>query len=116
MSSALDVARRETPGCERVLHLNNAGAALLPTPVINAVTAHLEREALIGGYEAADEVESSVERVYDSAARLLGCARDDIAVIENATRVTRNSLSQPLLFQTSCIQSLRETTISAVLS
>jgi selenocysteine lyase/cysteine desulfurase len=88
MSTVIDVARacRETPGCERVLHFNNAGAALMPEPVIAAVTAHLEREAQIGGYEAADEANDAVERVYDSAARLLDCARDEIAVIENATR------------------------------
>jgi selenocysteine lyase/cysteine desulfurase len=88
MSASIDVARarRETPGCERVLHFNNAGAALMPEPVIAAVTAHLEREAQIGGYEAADEAHDAIERVYDSAARLLGCARDEIAVIENATR------------------------------
>ena len=88
MSTAIDVARArsETPGCERVLHFNNAGAALMPTPVIAAVTAHLEREAQTGGYEAADEAHDAIERVYDAAARLLGCARDEIAVIENATR------------------------------
>jgi selenocysteine lyase/cysteine desulfurase len=88
MPRTIDVARarRETPGCERVLHFNNAGAALMPTPVIAAVTAHLEREAQTGGYEAADEADDALERVYDSAARLLGCARDEIAVIENATR------------------------------
>jgi selenocysteine lyase/cysteine desulfurase len=88
MPTSIDVeqARRETPGCERVLHFNNAGAALMPTPVIDAVTAHLEREAHTGGYEAADEADDAIERVYDSAARLLGCDRDEIAVIENATR------------------------------
>jgi len=88
MPTSIDVARarRETPGCERVLHFNNAGAALMPTPVLDAVTTHLEREAQIGGYEAADEAQGAVERVYDTAARLLGCARDEIAVIENATR------------------------------
>jgi cysteine desulfurase / selenocysteine lyase len=88
MPTSIDVARarRETPGCERVLHFNNAGAALMPTPVLDAVTTHLEREAQAGGYEAADEAQDAVERVYDTAARLLGCARDEIAVIENATR------------------------------
>lgn len=88
MSTLIDVARarRETPTCERVLHFNNAGAALMPTPVIAAVTAHLERETQTGGYEAEAEAHEAIERVYDSAARLLGCARDEIAVIENATR------------------------------
>jgi selenocysteine lyase/cysteine desulfurase len=88
MPTSIDVARarRETPGCERVLHFNNAGAALMPTPVIDAITAHLERETQVGGYEAADEAQDAIERVYDSVGRLLGCSRDEIAVIENATR------------------------------
>jgi cysteine desulfurase / selenocysteine lyase len=52
----LDVrrARRDTPGVSRVAHLNNAGAALPPWRVTEAVIAHLRREAKTGGYEAAD--------------------------------------------------------------
>src|SRR5438067_3926494 len=79
-------ARRETPGCERVLHFNNAGAALMPHPVLDATVAHLELEARIGGYEAADRAHDAVERVYDAAATLLNCHPDEIAVVENATR------------------------------
>lgn len=85
---AIDVqrARRETPGCEHVLHFNNAGAALMPQPVLHATIGHLQLEALIGGYEAAAQAHEAVEHVYDAAATLLGCRRDEIAVVENATR------------------------------
>jgi len=38
----LDRARRETPGCQAVLHLNNAGAALMPQPVLHAVVGHVQ--------------------------------------------------------------------------
>jgi selenocysteine lyase/cysteine desulfurase len=84
----LDIARarRETPGCENVIHFNNAGAALMPRPVLDATVQHLELEAHVGGYEAANEVRVSLEGVYDSVGRLLGCSREELAIIENATR------------------------------
>jgi selenocysteine lyase/cysteine desulfurase len=85
---AIDVqrARQETPGAENVLHFNNAGAALMPQPVLHATIAHLQLEALIGGYEAAAQAHDAVEHAYDAAAALLGCRRDEIAMVENATR------------------------------
>ncbi len=86
MTFDLDHARAETPGCQHVLHLNNAGAGLMPRPVLDAVIAHLEREAHIGGYEAADAAHDAVEHTYDAAAALIGCQRDEIAIVENATR------------------------------
>jgi cysteine desulfurase / selenocysteine lyase len=79
-------ARRDTPGTRNVAHLNNAGAALPPTQVTDAVIAHLHREAAIGGYEAATEAHEKVEHTYDAISRLIGCQPDEVAVIENATR------------------------------
>lgn len=77
--------RAETPGTAHRIHLNNAGAALMPAPVLSAVTDHLRREAEIGGYEAKAEQSDRIEGVYRSVARLLNAHVDEIALAENAT-------------------------------
>jgi selenocysteine lyase/cysteine desulfurase len=86
--SLIDVAaaRRETPGCAERVHFNNAGASLMTRQVIDTVVAHLELEARIGGYEAADAVRDDIEGVYSSAARLVNADPSEIALVENATR------------------------------
>lgn len=85
MSIDLARARADTPATARLLHFNNAGAGLMPTPVLETVIAHLQLEAEIGGYEAADAASERLERVYDSLAVLLGCTREEVALVENAT-------------------------------
>lgn len=77
--------RADTPGVANVVHLNNAGAALMPRPVLDAQLDHLRREAAIGGYEAKDEARERIEGVYRSVARLLNAAPEEIALMENAT-------------------------------
>lgn len=77
--------RAETPGIEHRIHLNSAGASLMPTPVIDAVTGHFRLEAEIGGYEAAAEAAEAIEAAYEDVAILLGTSPDRIAMTEHAT-------------------------------
>jgi cysteine desulfurase/selenocysteine lyase len=88
MPATLDVKqlRSDTPGVANVLHFNNAGAALPPRSVLDAVVNHLTREAEIGGYEAAYEAADRIADAYDAVATLIGAQRDEIAFMESATR------------------------------
>jgi cysteine desulfurase / selenocysteine lyase len=84
----LDVARarRDTPATAERIYFNNAGAGLMPQPVLDAVIGHLRLEAAIGGYEAEAQAAAALERPYAALAALLNCAPDEIACVENATR------------------------------
>ena len=88
LTTGIDVerARQDTPGTRHVAHLNNAGAALPPRQVTDAVVAHLHREAAIGGYEAAAAAAEQVDNAYNAIARLVRCSPDELAMVENATR------------------------------
>jgi len=77
--------RADTPSSANVIHLNNAGASLMPRSVLRAVTAHLEREAQQGGYESADAAATEVQAAYSNVARLVGAHARNIAIVENAT-------------------------------
>jgi cysteine desulfurase/selenocysteine lyase len=79
-------ARSETPGAEGFVHLNSCGASLMPQRVVEAVQAHIELEARVGGYEAERQVTDRIEATYASLAQLIGAAPDEIAIVENATR------------------------------
>ena len=82
----IEQLRADTPGVEQLIHFNNAGAALMPDPVIEVMTRHLQLEARIGGYEAAGQQAREVEDVYDAIGQLINARPEEIAVIENATR------------------------------
>lgn len=82
----VDLARSLTPGCQQVLHLNHAGASLLPQPVLDAVVGHLELEARTGGYEAAAQAAPALDRSYAAVAELLGAQRHEVALTDSASR------------------------------
>ncbi len=79
-------ARADTPGVGHVVHFNNAGCALPPRMVTEAMTGYLCLEAEIGGYEAQDRMRERIERPYAALAELLNASVDEIAIVENATR------------------------------
>lgn len=81
----LDRIRADTPAASRLAYLHNAGAALMPSPVVAAMKGHIELESEIGGYAAADREADRLEAVYGSVASLLNAATDEIAIVENAT-------------------------------
>ena len=81
----LSAFRNDTTGCAHVIHLNNAGAALMPDPVTRAIQEHIALEARIGGYEAAAECEKAIAQFYVQAAKLLHCTPENIAFTNNAT-------------------------------
>jgi selenocysteine lyase/cysteine desulfurase len=85
LSPELERWRSDTPGCNRVVHLNNAGAALMPRPARDAILEHLDREQEVGGYEAADAQTDALQRTYAAMGRLLGADARNIALVQNAT-------------------------------
>jgi len=85
--------RAETPGCAERIHLNNAGAGLMPASVLGAVRDHLELEARVGGYEAADLRAGAIEACYADVARLIGAEPRNVAFVENATVAYAQALS-----------------------
>lgn len=96
MTIDLSQARSDTPASSDLIHFNNAGTALQPRVVTEAVLQHMLLEQRIGGYEAADAHAASSDNFYHAFARLLACAPREIAFAENCTRAwTQLLLSVP---------------------
>lgn len=84
--AALARYRADTPAAARGrIHLNNAGAALVPRSVRAAVDTHLDLEDTVGGYEAAAAAADAIGGVYGALGRLVNARPEHIALVENAT-------------------------------
>lgn len=85
--------RNETKGCNRVIHLNNAGAGLMPDVVTQAQLDHIQLEAQVGGYEASALRADLIGEFYQQAAGLLNCNPNNIAFTSSATDSYTRALS-----------------------
>jgi selenocysteine lyase/cysteine desulfurase len=92
----VDRLRAETPGLAEPrprIHFNNAGAALMPRPVVDALHEHTDLEAAIGGYEAAAARSEAIADFYAAAGELLGTAAANVAFATSATEAYARALS-----------------------
>jgi len=85
--STAEVAEQRslTPGADNIVHLNHAGSSLPTQATLDTQVHHLQREALTGGYEAANEMAEATGQVYASIADLIGAQPHEIARHEHAT-------------------------------
>ena len=89
----LERLRADTPGTLSRIHLNNAGASLMPRPVLEAVVSHLSLEAEVGGYEAEDLRADAIRKSYRAVESLIGAPEGSVAFVENATVAFSQALS-----------------------
>ncbi|MGI9545293.1 MAG: aminotransferase, partial [Cyclobacteriaceae bacterium] len=87
----LDRWRADTPGVQKVIHFNNAGSSLMPSPVIKAVKDYLEEEISFGGYETATKYHNQLEKTYQFLAQLIHADVEEVAILENATAAWRQA-------------------------
>lgn len=95
LESAPDLARwrADTPGCTARVHLNNAGAALVPRTVSDAVVRHLALESTLGGYEASEAMAEALADAYAALGRLVGGHAGNIALAQSSTVAYTQALS-----------------------
>ncbi|MCC8402819.1 aminotransferase class V-fold PLP-dependent enzyme [Paraburkholderia sp. MMS20-SJTN17] len=78
--ATVDALRARTPGVHTTTHFNHAGASLPSAATLDAIHAHLSREASIGPMEAGAAGEEHTERARTLAAQLLNALPTEIAL------------------------------------
>ena len=74
-------------------YFNHAGGSLMSASVVDAVVSHLHLETRLGGYGAAAQQHEALQAVYASAAQLLGCDADEIALTDSHSRGWREVMN-----------------------
>jgi cysteine desulfurase / selenocysteine lyase len=78
--AAVDALRARTPGVQSTTHFNHAGASLPSSATLEAIHAHLWREATLGPMEAGVGAIEQTERTRRLAAQLLNAQPAEIAL------------------------------------
>lgn len=88
LDPVIDTAAEQalTPGSRTHVFLDSAGSSLPTNAVVETVTAHVRREAEVGGYRAAKERTEDLAALPVSVGRLLNCEPDLLAFTDSATR------------------------------
>lgn len=89
----LGTVRADTPAVANLIHLNNAGASIPPTIVLKTIQEYQQLEAMVGGYEAADQKAEEIAGFYTAIARFIKAEARNIAYANSATDAYAKALS-----------------------
>ncbi len=89
----LDQIRKDTPNCLDKLYFNNAGASLMPKPVMAKIQEYLIEEEKYGGYAAFDRNSAEIQQFYNEVAELIEAKPHNIAFAHSATDAYAKALS-----------------------
>ncbi|UUC43913.1 aminotransferase class V-fold PLP-dependent enzyme [Flavobacterium cerinum] len=93
MKLNLDQIRQDTPNCLDKLYFNNAGASLMPKPVVAKIQEYLIEEEKYGGYAAFDRNSDAIQQFYNETAQMIDAAPHNIAFAHSATDAYAKALS-----------------------
>ncbi|MCC8393510.1 aminotransferase class V-fold PLP-dependent enzyme [Paraburkholderia sp. MMS20-SJTR3] len=79
-AAAIDALRESIAGVRSTTHFNHAGSSLPSSATVEAIHAHLLREASLGPMEAGAAAAAQTERTRSLAARLLNAQPSEIAL------------------------------------
>jgi cysteine desulfurase / selenocysteine lyase len=84
-SAEIQQIRTETDATKHLIHFNNAGAALMPNAIRDAMIGYIQYETMHGSYETAAKFQVQLEHTYDAIAELIHADKEEIAILENST-------------------------------
>ena len=79
-ASTIEALRAQTPGTQTTVHFNHAGASLPSAATLQAIQAHLQREATQGPMEAGVASRELTEKARALVARLLNADPAEVAL------------------------------------